>query len=451
MKNKGSLIKAPSLLLILLLILSLCLTACKDGQAESGDGETEAEESFKPSENKGEESELYLRYVEYKENASLAFKEYSPLDGGAFVYDMADGRVTIVKYVGKEAVIVIPESIGGARVEAIKEGAFSGGGVRAVYVPDSVKRIEKGAFEGCEGISTLRLPFVGDGGDNAFLGYIFGADEPDKNAVAIPQSLDMVILGEGCESVADEAFKNAKSLSAVILPESVGSIGALAFYQCLDLVYIDLGGAFEIGEYSLADCKSLYSVDISGVETVGEGALYSAGSLNNITLSLKEGDYLGKFFGAKSPDHNEEFVPKALRAVNVAEGCEIIPDRAFSLCRYITEVSLPSTLESVGIRAFYACRSLEGVTIPDSVVIIEDDAFFGCDNLASLTLGSSLEKIGMQAFYGCMLLESVDFPASLSEIGASAFYGCVSMSAAALNGQEKIGEDAFGNCPLLKE
>ena len=449
MRNKKSLIKYAALLLALALCLGVSLTACSEKNEEQEGSEAETEEPFEPAEDKGEESELYLRYSEYKENVDLAFKSNSPLDKESFSYDKADGKVKIVKYTGDESVIVIPDKIDGATVVEIGAGAFSGGSIRAVYVPDTVEKIAQGTFDNCEGLSTLRLPFVGDGGENNYIGYVFGADEPDENAIALPPSLDMIIIGGGCESIADEAFKGAKTLSAVVLAESVKKIGKLAFYQCVDLVYLECNGVNEIGEYALAYCKSLYSIDVSSAQNIAKGALFSCTSLNSISLSLGENDYLGRIFDAESADYNDELVPGSLRKVTVAEGCKNITDRAFYSCKYITDVYLPDSLESVGIRAFYACRSLGKVTIPDNVKTIRDDAFFGCDNLVELTLGKSLETIGMQAFYGCGALESVDCPESLAEIGASAFYGCKSLVSVDLGGASKVGKDAFGGCPEL--
>ncbi len=445
-KNK----KIAVFTLLMLLSLAFALSACSPSTQGNGSYESESEEIFEPAIDQGADSELYKRHEEYKENASLAFKSNSPLGKESFRYEVEDGQVKIVEYIGEDSIIVIPESIDGSPVTAVKKGAFSGGAVLAVYIPDSVKSIEEGAFENCGGLSTLRLPFVGDGGENAFLGCIFGAKEPDENSVAIPASLDMVIVGANCTSIADEAFRRAKSLSAVVFEGEIESVGSLAFYECADLVYITLERVTgDIGEYALAFASSLYFADISNAETVGKGIFYRCQKLNGICLTLAENDFLGRYFGSDSVEFNGEFIPASLRCVTVAEGTKKIPDRAFTDCKYITSVTLPRSLVSVGIRAFYLCRSLSEITIPDSVTEIEDDAFFMCDGIVSLKLGSSLKDIGMQAFYGCASLKGVECPESLEKIGASAFYGCASLSSVSLGGVKVLGRDAFGSCQRL--
>jgi len=447
MKNKELLLKVAVLLLVCLMGIAL-FSGCTEQNGEEGT-EQESEENFKPAEDTGEESELFKRYEEYKENATLAFKNSPIAPKDDFSYEISGGKVKIVKYTGDESVIVVPERIDDAPVTTISKGAFCGGGLRAVYLPDSVESIEQGAFDDCGGLSTLRLPFIGDGAENEFLGYIFGGDEPDENAVTVPPSLKMVIVGEGCDEIAARSFKGAKTLNAVVLSDTVKKIGDLAFYQCADLVFVDLGGATEIGEYAFGNCKSLYSIDISGADKVGHGALYFCSSLHSLTANFGANDFLGELFGAESPDYNGEFVPSSLRVVSVAEGCRKIPDRAFASCKFITEVKLPESLETVGIRAFYSCRSLESIDITDKVKAIGDDAFFGCDNMSSVELGASLEVIGMQAFYGCKAIKTVECPKSLKEIKASAFYGCSSLEKISLGGVQRIGKDAFSACPKL--
>ena len=227
------------------------------------------------------------------------------------------------------------------------------------------------------------------------------------------------------------------------------SIGDTAFYECLDLVYLSLeGGVKEIGEYAFAYCRALYGIDISTAEKVGRGALFGCTALNNVKLTTQENDFLGRIFGAEKPEYNADFVPESLRSVEIAEGSKTVPDRMFSSCKYITEIILPKSLESIGIRAFYACRSLGKIEMT-SVKTVSDDAFFGCDNLVEVELGDDLEALGMQAFFGCRSLKSVTLPNTLAELKPSTFYFCSSLVTVELGGVKKIGKDAFAGCTRL--
>ena len=450
--NKGY-IRFACLALIAVIALSSALVGCVEKPKGSLDGEWEGKEEFEPSTGIGEETEeLKKRYEKYEENAGLAFKYSAVSDEGDFtVSDYEDG-VKIDGYTGEDNIIVIPESIGGKTVLAIGEGAFSTTAIRAVYVPDSVVYIEKSAFEGADAIATLRLPFIGDGKEITNLGHIFGSDGYSDHAVKVPVTLDMVILGEKTVKVEDNAFAGCKSISAVVLPEGVESIGAFAFYECRDLVYVNATSVTSIGEYAFGYCSALYSVSFVGADSIGLGALYESNSLYSLTIpfvggSESENRYIGYIFGAESADHNAQFVPTSLYKVGV-EGCTEIPDRAFASCAYIGEFNLAEGVERIGVRAFYSCRSIVEIAMPDSLRTISDDAFFGCDNLIVVDLGG-VSEIGMQAFYGCRALKSVKLPGGVTEIKPSTFALCYSLMIVKLNNVKRIGKDAFYKCDSL--
>ena len=452
--NKAMIRSILSVTLVALMALA-ALGGCVERPSETQSGDWNGKDEFEPSNGIGKNTkELAERYEEYKENAGLAFKQNQPAEGYDFTISDFDGGVRIDAYTGIDNVVVIPESIDGKAVAAIGAKAFSNAAVRAVYVPDSVTFIEKGAFEGAQAITTLRLPFVGDGKQVTHFGHIFGSDNYSNHAVKVPTSLDMVILGEKVTRIDENAFSGCKSLSAIILTGGADEIGNFALYECRDLVYLDLGnGVKSIGEYAFGYCDSIYSLSLTGVERIGLGALYECNSLYSLTIpfvggSKSENKHLGYIFGADISDHNDEFVPHSLYRVSL-EGCQEIPDRAFASCAYIGEFWLGEGIERVGTRAFYACRSLLEIAMPDSLKALGDDAFFGCDNLEAVDLGAGVESIGMQAFFGCKALASLEIPDNVSEIKPSTFAFCSSLKTVELNNVSKIGKDAFYKCDAL--
>ena len=448
-----SFIRSIVFALILVLAMSAGFVGCVEKPQEAMDGEWECKEEFEPSTGIGKDTvELSLKYANYKKRVEAVFKNDSVANESDFdVSDYEDG-VRIDGYNGG-GVIIIPDSIGGKPVLAIGEKAFSSEAVEAVYVPDSVCYIEKSAFEGANSMLVLRLPFIGDGKENTNLGYIFGSNGYSDHAVKVPTALEMVIVGNKTNRIEDNAFAGCKSLLAVALPDSIESIGAFAFYECRDLVYINVSAVKSIGEYAFGYCSSLYSMSFAGAEKIGLGALYKSNALYSLTIpfvggSNSENRYIGYIFGAESADHNAQFVPKSLYSVTV-EGASEIPNRAFASCQYIGEFSLGEGIEKIGVRAFYACRSLIEVAMPNSVTTICDDAFFGCDNLMLVDLGN-VREIGMQAFYGCRALTSVAIPDGVTEINPSTFALCYALRSVELNSVKKVGKDAFYKCESLE-
>ena len=74
---------------------------------------------------------------------------------------------------------------------------------------------------------------------------------------------------------------------------------------------------------------------------------------------------------------------------------------------------------------------------------IGDYAFCDCLNLQSVTIPESVTIIGKGSFYRCINLQSVTIPNSVTNIGKEAFFKCENLQSVTINGNPKIGTDAF--------
>ena len=139
-------------------------------------------------------------------------------------------------------------------------------------------------------------------------------------------------------------------------------------------------------------------------------------------------------------------------AYSVKEGTRIICDRAFSLCRSLSEIVIPSSVTSIGKGAFSSCNSLSEIVIPSSVTSIGDCAFSSCYSLSEIVIPSSVTSIGDWAFYDCNSLSEIVIPSSVTSIGDSAFAGCRSLSEIVIpSSVTSIGDRAFSSCNSLSE
>lgn len=116
----------------------------------------------------------------------------------------------------------------------------------------------------------------------------------------------------------------------------------------------------------------------------------------------------------------------------------------------ILNISLPSTLVSIGKDAFLSNQSLTSIVIPDNVTKIGAMAFMGCVNLSSVKIGNSVTNIGDHAFCNCPQLTSITIPNSVTTIGSSAFSQCTSLSDLTLGTSIlSIPEGCFQDCNKL--
>ena len=132
---------------------------------------------------------------------------------------------------------------------------------------------------------------------------------------------------------------------------------------------------------------------------------------------------------------------------------DVIGAHAFSGCRSLTSLTLPSGVTSIGESAFTGCSGLTSLTLPSCITTIDDCTFYGCSGLTSLTLPSGVTSIGEYAFSGCSGLTSLTLPSGVTSIGDYAFSGCRSLTSLTLPSSvtSSIGRWVFDGCYNLKE
>ena len=98
-----------------------------------------------------------------------------------------------------------------------------------------------------------------------------------------------------------------------------------------------------------------------------------------------------------------------------------LPYRSFYKYIDLKNITLPTSLVTIGDSAFYYCNGLASVTILDSTTTIGEGAFTNCRNLNTVILPASLKIIGDYAFYSCHI-SSMTLPASVTYIGDDALF-----------------------------
>ncbi|MDO5558292.1 MAG: leucine-rich repeat domain-containing protein [Oscillospiraceae bacterium] len=127
--------------------------------------------------------------------------------------------------------LVIPDTYNGYKVTEIGEKAFSnyyahqntGGYLRRVYLPDTIKKIGDYAFSHCHDLISINMPeSLETIGDHAF---------------DTCTSLNTIHFGNQLSVIGESAFSQCSMLETIILPQSVTEIKSEAFNACCSMKY----------------------------------------------------------------------------------------------------------------------------------------------------------------------------------------------------------------------
>ena len=259
-----------------------------------------------------------------------------------------------------------------------------------------------------------------------------------------------------CKSIRANAFYENKALKEIIIPESVESIGDYAFYHSKATVNIPQS-IQTIGDYAYCNINFETIIFPNTLTHIGEHAFFSVDDLKEITLPSSVLTIGESAFS---------LCPKLTRVNylgNIEQWCNIFFDgyganplrNGASLYLngdLVTNLIIPDTVTSIGCYAFEHCTSLTSVTIPDSVTFIGNNAFYYCTSLTSVTIPDSVTFIGSNAFYYCTPLTSIKIPDSVTSIGDYAFKSCTSLTSVTIgSGVTSIRSYAFYGCYKLVE
>ncbi|MCM8871885.1 MAG: leucine-rich repeat protein, partial [Paludibacteraceae bacterium] len=325
---------------------------------------------------------------------------------GDFIF--SDRDKTLVKYTGNGGNITLPENFNGGSY-TIGASAFSGNTtLTSITIPNSVTSIGSSAFENCSGLTSIDVA-EGNANYTSIDGVLY--DKEKKTLIKCPQTKTSIEIQNSVTSIGSSAFYNCSGLTSVEIPSGVTDIGSSAFYNCSGLTSVEIP---------------------SGVTGIENSAFY------NVRHIVYTGSAMGSPWGAI--------------AINgFVDGEFVFSDNTKTrLTAYIGnggDVTIPSSVTTIGNSAFYNCSRLTSIEIPNSVTSIEEYAFYDCSELTSVTLPNSVTSIGSKAFYNCSGLKEVINKSDLNITQGSTANGYVAYYADYVcnGGKTVIGDFIFSD------
>ena len=295
------------------------------------------------------------------------------------------------------------------KLEIIKEQAFQDNKIKQVKLPDSVKKIEVGAFSGNPGDENYALKVV--------LLSKGSVDNKDSSSIVNPTEEDKTTSVDVDSSKWDEkdfVFDKGKVLG-------FSSIGKLKVRENKNLVIPEKNGKYvvdEIGDDAFRNVNfensSLNKYDLKSVK---------------LPKTVKK---IGKF----------AFQSNYLTEFEAPEALKIIGDGAF-MNNKIEMLELGENTEIIGSSAFHI-NKLFSIVIYPNVREIGNSAFRNNDAQNVMFMGDKVEKIGEMAFCNNKISElDLSLLTKLKEISVQTFYKNSITKVTMPENLESVREEAF--------
>lgn len=265
---------------------------------------------------------------------------------------------------------------------------FSGTRVKNLILPETIKTIDRRAFEGAELPETFRLPEgVEEIGTEAFAGVALPAEfrlpmgvaKIGNSAFANADLPDIFELPAGVVSVGDKAFKGA-SVEEIVLPSTLKSLGFEAFADSsIKRIILPEGlEAFGRGAFKGSMLRELTILgDGRGVDLSG------ASKLKNVTLPKS---YSEREWGSSPFSEVEQ-----LEEVKFSGNWESIPSRLFLGTR-LNNLTLSPTISHIGRYAFSG-STVNSLIVPEGTMEFNYPTIANELNGTKVYLPNSLQKM----------------------------------------------------------
>ena len=293
--------------------------------------------------------------------------------------------------------------------------------VKNISLPEGVTSIKSSAFSECSNLKEIEFP-------NSVTSI-------GSSALSRCTSLRKVTFGKNLTSIGSDALRNCSALDTIVWNVKTFSISSYDYSPLYTIKTQIKSFTFGSNVETIPAYLCYYMSNISApivipesVTSIGTKAFYNCSSVPSLTLNKAIKSYNGEF-------DNCSGLTKLYYTGTIADWCGITFSSAYSNPLYYaknlyigdtlaTEITIPTTVTSIGAHQFYNATSLTKITLPSTITKIGANAFYGCSKLAAIEFPNSITSIGSSALYGCSSLRKVTFSKNLTSIGSDALRNC---------------------------
>ena len=273
---------------------------------------------------------------------------------------------------------------------------------------------------------------------------------PDQNVdTGNKEGFENNTVGADDNSFSEESKNAEQSEDTVLLDESVPEVLEGEKPAAEEISAAGESGQFK---YDIEDDKAMIRGRVPDVYYDEHGDYDHEDNLAVVHLTIPEeiNGYPVTYIEGFSDCEN-------LQSVTLPESLEEIGMKAFEGCLHLKQITFPSTLKRVCAGAFKN-TGLTSVTIPAGTQTWEYVAdnnylpgvFDGCDSLSTITFEEGMTDISRGWCWGCTGLQNIQFPSTVKTIGYRAFADCSRLTSVVIpEGVTFIDSSAFENCVSL--
>lgn len=305
--------------------------------------------------------------------------------------------------------------------------------------------------------------------------------------IVIPEIVSDGVNNYTVTAIGDYSFSGCNTMTSVVIPNTVTSIGTSAFNSCnLSSVTIP-NSVRSIGYEAFAGCSNLTEVSIpeSVTEIIGN-PFFVCLKLPAVNVDKANKNFCsvdGVLFDRDMTTLICYPIAKSGTSYSIPSTVKTIGEESFAYS-WLTMIELPNSVTSIGHMAFKG-SPITSINIPASVKEIKGNPFLLCENLSDInvdnankdfcsvdgilfsrdktvlkcypiikkgvtyTIPATVRTIGEYAFSNSKELQSVVIPNSVTSIESGAFSACKILSVEIPNSVTSIGEMAFSMCDHL--